>query len=95
MLVQTEVLVLVALGVLLLVLVVLSQLKIERRLRAALAEKDRPVQPVLFAPSDAPDPGPHEHVWAKKPTAGRGAWRMYACTVPGCKADPLCKTGRE
>lgn len=96
MVVPVDVLTLAAVAVLLLVFVVLAQFRAEKRLKKLLAEKDRPVQPILMVQGDgSPDPGPHDHVWSKKATGGRGAWRMYACTVPGCKADPLCKTGRE
>lgn len=95
MYVGTDVLVVVLIGVLLLVGALLVQVRAEGRLKAQLRDKDRPIRPVMLAVSGIPEPDPHEHVWSKKPTAERGGWRMYACTVPGCTAEPLCKTGRD
>ena len=95
MYIPLDVLILIGVGLLMIVGVILAQQRMIRLLRGQLALKDRPIQAIIIPPSGIPEPGPHEHVWAKKPAATRAQWRIYPCTVPGCRADPLCRAGRE
>lgn len=92
--VPVEVLALVACAVVILLVAVWAERVRIGRLEAAFAARltvARPEAPTPEIPS--PAPGPHAHVWATEPTAVKGYWREYACTVPGCTADPLTKAG--
>lgn len=93
--VSIEVLALVAIAVLLLAGALLVQLRLERRLRSMLKDKDQPVHAFVVANPDAPEPPPHVHLWAKKPAGSKLGMNIYPCTVPGCRAEPLCHAGRR
>ena len=70
----------------------LAQIQRQRKEIAGLKEQRRPIQPVVMAAPGVPEPPPHAHVWEKKHSAERAQWRIYRCTVPGCK-NVDCRTG--
>lgn len=72
-----------AVAALMLVGAFLVQIERQRRTIAGLKQLGRPLEPVVVRAAGAPDPGPHQHRWAKHYTS-RGEWRMHFCQVPGC-----------
>lgn len=95
MFITTDVLVLGAVGLLLLLCALAIQVRVERRLRATLTKIQTSGKPVVIDES-APDPGPHEFHPVDQAVRWKLGIGVYPCRVPGCRDhEPLCHAGRK